>query len=461
MANSPIVKGVAVVIVAIIIALASLIASLPLNIGSKQDPNGSTVITYTSGDTAWVLVATIFGFFLAPALAYLYATMYNFDVKELIKTVLVTSSMITFLWVLFTFSLSYGKDAKGNGILGYPLTYYMFKNTWPQDSAALNGASLIPNSIFAVYELGFALVTPTIIAASLSGRVNLFGFLIFMFIWHICVYCPVAHVVWSPDGPFLTNQIRDFSGGLVVHVLSSATAIATHLVLGKDSIPKTVATTKPEQVMFYTFIVWFLWFGFNAGKAHDASAVAAQSIVNTIGASLTSVLMGFLYNLIMEKPTTAVSISNSILIGLIAITPSSGYVTVGGAMVIAIFTYIFTVLVGQFVIGEAQNVNESFSIVTMHSIAGTVGFIWTAIISYRFVNGAGKNGLTYGRGMPLAFQLSALLAIWACVLISTFFIAFVVNLFFPMAATPEEIEYKETKVDEEANEKNVELTTQA
>jgi Amt family ammonium transporter len=363
--------------------------------------------------------------------------------------------------VWYRFSLSYGKDAKGNGILGYPLTYYMFKNTWPQDSAALNGASLIPNSIFAVYELGFALVTPTIIAASLSGRVNLFGFLIFMFIWHICVYCPVAHVVWSPDGPFLTNQIRDFSGGLVVHVLSSATAIATHLVLGKDSIPKTVATTKPEQVMFYTFIVWFLWFGFNAGKAHDASAVAAQSIVNTIGASLTSVLMGFLYNLIMEKPTTAVSISNSILIGLIAITPSSGYVTVGGAMVIAIFTYIFTVLIGQFVIGEAQNVNESFSIVTMHSIAGTVGFIWTAIISYRFVNGAGKNGLTYGRGMPLAFQLSALLAIWACVLISTFFIAFVVNLFFPMAATPEEIEYKETKVDEEANEKNVELTNQA
>lgn len=459
MANSPVVKGVAVVIAAIIIALASLIASLPLNIGSKQDPNGSTVITYTSGDTAWVLVATIFGFFLAPALAYLYATLNGSDVKELVKTVLVTGSMITFLWVLFTFSLSYGQDAKGNGILGYPLTYYMFKNTWPQDSAALNDASLIPNSIFAVYELGFALVTPTIIAASLSGRVNLHGFLVFMFIWHICVYCPVAHVVWSPNGAFLTNQIRDFSGGLVVHVLASATAIATHLVLGKDSIPKSVATTKPDQVLLYTFVVWFLWFGFNAGKAHDASAVAAQSIVNTIGASLTSVLMGFLYNLIMEKPTTPVSISNSVLIGLIAITPSSGYVTVGGAMVIAIFTYVFTALVGQFIIGEAQNANESFSILTMHSIAGTIGFIWTAVISYRFVNEAGKNGLTYGRGMPLAFQLSALLAIWACVLISTFIIAFVTNLFIPLAATPEEIEYKESNVDEEAaNEKSVELT---
>lgn len=456
--TSPIVKGVAVVVAGIVIALSALTASLPLNIGSRQDSQAADPSTLNNGDTAWVIVATVFGFFLPPALAYLYANLNGSNVQELVKTVVVTGSLVTFLWIIFTFSLSYGKDVHGNGIMGYPYTYYMFRST-TGDNAGRNGAPTIPNSIFAVYELGFALVTPTIIAASLAGRVNLNSFLIFIFIWHLVVYCPVAHIVWSPEAAFLTNQIRDFSGGLVVHVLGSATAIATHLVLGKDSIPKG-SVSNPDTVLKLTFVVWFLWFGFNAGKAHDASAVASQSIVNTIAASLTAVLMGFLYNLIMEKPTTPVTISNSVLLGLIAITPASGYVTVGGAMCISLFTTIFTIVVGQFLIGEGQN-GDSLSVVTMHSIAGSVGFLWTAIISYRFVNEAGKNGLTFGRGVPLAYQLSALLAIWACVLISTFFIAFVVNLFFPMAAAPAEVEYAEEEAQkDDDNNKEVELTNQ-
>jgi Amt family ammonium transporter len=445
MATSQTVKIIAVIITGIVIALTALIAALPLELPSKQGSTGTSQAQ--DGDTAWLLIATILGFFLPFALVYLYANLNGSDVKELIKIVVLTGSVVTFLWILFTFSLAYGKDAKSNGLMGYPATYYMFKNTWPNQDASLNGAPLIPNNIFSVYELGFALVTPTLIAASLAGRVNIHGFLLFICVWHIVVYTPVAHVVWSPQGAFLTNKIRDFSGGLVVHVLASATAISTHLVLGKDSIPKSVAAKDPEQVLFYTFIVWFLWFGFNAGKAHDASAVAAQSIVNTIGASLTAVLMGFLYNLIFEKPTTPVSISNSVIIGLIAITPASGYVTVGGAMIIAIFTYLFTQIVGQFLIGEAQNVNESLSILTMHGIAGTWGFLWTAILSYKFVNAEGLNGLTAGDGLPLAYQISGLLAIWGCALIASFFVAFGVNLVYPLAAVPEEVEYKETVVE--------------
>jgi len=180
----------------------------------------------------------------------------------------------------------------------------------------------------------------------------------------------------------------------------------------------------------------FLWFGFNAGKAHGANAVACQSVVNTIAATMSSILMSFFYNLVLEKPITPVSLSNAVLIGLVAITPASGFVTVGGAMCIAVFTYLFTAVVAQFFIGEGFNAHESFSTLTIHGVAGSVGFLWTAIISYHMVNPwEGYNGLTAGRGIPLAYQLAALLALWACSLASTFCLAWIVNLVSPLKNT--------------------------
>jgi Amt family ammonium transporter len=362
----------------------------------------------------------------------------------------------------YSFSLAYGKDAKDNGIIGYPGTYYFFHNTWDLN-ASHNGAPGISNSIFAVYELGFALVTAGLITISLAGRVNLNSFLIFMFAWHIIVYTPVAHIVWSPEGAIYTNWIRDFSGGLVVHVLSSATAISLHLVLGKDEIPKAGVVANPEKALYLTFVVWFLWFGFNAGKAHDASSVAAQSVVNTIAATMSSILMSFFYNLVLEKPVTPVSLSNAVLIGLVSITSASGYVTVGGAMCIAVFTYLFTAIVAQFFIGEGFNAHESFSTLTIHAVAGSVGFLWTAIISYHMVNTNGYNGLTAGRGIPIAYQIAALLAVWVCSFLSTFALAWIINLVSPLKNTQSyENDYKQPIEDVDGkeihNESAVELT---
>lgn len=352
----------------------------------------------------------------------------------MVKIVIVTSAVISFLWVLFTFSLSYGKDAHANGILGYPITYYMFKDT-TGETAALNGGASIPNSIFAVYELVFALVTPAIIASSLGNRINLNGFVLFMFFWHIAIYCPVAHVVWSARGAFYTNGIRDFSGALVVHLLATTTSISSHLVLGKDAVTKSGPVANPDNALFLAFIVWFLWFGFNAGKAHDASAVAAQSIVNTIAGTFTSILTSFLYNLIFEKATTPVSLTYAILIALVALTPASGYVTVGGAMIICLFSYVFTAVVSQFLLGEGVNENEPFSVIAVHGVAGVVGFLWTAIICYDFVNPDSYNGLTYGRGMPLALHIAAILLILSTTFIATFLVAFLSNLILPFGVS--------------------------
>lgn len=351
----------------------------------------------------------------------------------------------------------YGKDAKGNGVLGYPGTFYMFHDT-TGESAAMNGAANIPNSIFAVFELGFALLSAGIVTSSVAGRIQLNGFLFFMFVWHLVVYSPVAHVTWNPRGAFATNHIMDFSGALPVHSLAALTALVLHVVLGKDAIPASKPVAEPEKALFWVLIVWFLWFGFNAGKAHAANSVAAQSIVNTIAATTTSIITSFFYNIILEKPNNSTTLIYAILIGLIAITPASGFVTVGGAMVIAIFTYGFTVFVSQFVIGENAAENQPFSIVSTHAIAGAVGFLWTAIISYKFVNAAGENGLTYGRGTSLAYHISFLLALWGCATISVALIAFIANLLFPMGngVIPAEYENADSTPAEPVSEKQVE-----
>lgn len=446
---------------AVVIAFSAIIAGVPINVPSHQS---DTVAATSSGDNAWQIVATTFIISLTPALTYLYATLHGSNVNELVKNVTIVGSLITFLWILFSFSLAYGKDAKNNGILGYPITYYFFHNTFDQ-SAALNGAPDLANSIFAVYELGFALVTAGLVTISLAERVNLNSFLIFIFVWHLIVYTPVAHVVWTPSGAIFSNWVQDFSGALVVHILSSATSISLHLVLGKDEIPKAGPVVNPEKALYLTFIVWFLWFGFNAGKAHSAGAVASQSVVNTIAATFSSILVSFFYNLVLEKAVTPVSLSNAILIGLVAITPASGYVTVGGAMVIAVFTYLFTAIIAQFFIGEGFNPNESFSTLSIHSIAGTVGFIWTAILSYEFINPAGYNGLTSGRGIPLSYQLAALVAVWAASFLATFVLAWIINLISPLKNLQGFDDYKAPEqavenVEEVPKDGNVELTNQ-
>jgi Amt family ammonium transporter len=442
---------------AVVISFAAIIAGVPINLPSHQHTN---VQPSSSGDNAWIIVATAMVMALTPALAFLYGTLNGSNISELVRNVTIVGSLITFLWILFSFSLAYGKDAKDNGIIGYPGTYYFFHDTWNFNAAA-NGAGNIANSIFAVYELGFALVTAGLVTISLAGRVNLNSFLIFMFAWHLIVYTPVAHIVWSPQGAIYSNWARDFSGALVVHVLSSSTSIALHLVLGKDEIPKAGAVANPEKALYLTFVVWFLWFGFNAGKAHEANSVAAQSVVNTIAATMSSILISFFYNLVLEKPVTPVSLSNAILIGLVAITPASGFVTVGGAMCIAVFTYLFTAVVAQFFIGEGFNAHESFSTLTIHGVAGSVGFLWTAIISYHMVNPAGYNGLTAGRGIPLGYQIAALMAVWSASFISCFVLAWITNLITPLKNTQDFNEYKapiEQDNNEVSKDGNVELT---
>jgi len=428
--SSPLKKTVFIVCLLVFIALASLTASLPLNLPRHQgsmDPQ----IAINTGETTWMIVATIFGFFLAPAIAYYYATLANANIQKLIEAALVTGSLITTVWIIFSFSLTYGKDAWRNGIMGFPMTFYMFLDTF-------QWGGYIPNSIVAVFELSFALITPTIVAASLGDRLNLPGWLLFVFAWHIVIWVPIAHIVWHPQGWFYDHTIRDFAGGIVVHQVAAWSAVAVGLVTNTTHVKAPV--NKPDNALWYSIIVWFLWFGLNTGKVWSTTAstsqhamvIGSQVVVNTIAATMSSILSAYFYDMIFERPTTSTTLSSAIILGCVSISSAAGFVTVGGAMCISLFTTLFTFFVAHHVLGEGWEPNHPLSVVTIHGFGGVWGFLGTAIFEYEFINAAGYNGLTYGRGIPLTHHISAVLAIAASVLVTVYVLAFVFNAICPI-----------------------------
>lgn len=265
-----------------------------------------------------------------------------------------------------------------------------------------------------------------------SDRVSTFGFLFFIFVWHICVYCPVVHMMWTSQGWFQQYYIQDFSGGLVVHMLGAHTALCAHTFLGRHLVTPPAPVHDANAALKAAFVVWFLWFGYSAGKAHNAGPVAAQAVVNVIAATMASVLSSFFHELIFERNITPVSVSTAVLLGLVGITPASGYVTVGGAMVIGIATYVLTITVSNQVNVEGLRANSPISVVTLHGVGGATGFISTAILSYKFINPEAFNGANWGNGWPILYHFILLCLFYICTTVVIGVILFVCDKIIPL-----------------------------
>lgn len=254
-------------------------------------------------------------------------------------------------------------------------------------------------------------------------------------------------MMWTHQGWFQQHYIEDFSGGLVVHILAAHTAFCAHFFLGRDKRAPLTATRDANTVLKAVFVVWFLWFGFSAGKAHSAGPVAAQSVVNVIAATLASVLSSFFYELIFERDITPVSVSTAVLLGLVGITPASGYVTVGGAMVIGIATHLVTITVANQVFAEGVQHNTGISIETLHGVGGATGFLATAILSYKFINPADFNGATWGNGWPILYHFIVLCMVCVSMTVVNAAIIFLCDKIVPLARTiPPEGEYPDFSI---------------
>jgi ammonium transporter, Amt family len=258
--------------------------------------------------------------------------------------------------------------------------------------------------------------------------------LFFLFVWHLVIYTPVAHITWNARGFFKTNYIEDFSGGLVVHMTAGVSAAAAHVFLDWIQAPKAEPRkpNNPEQLIGVSTALWFLWFGLNAGKAYSAGAVASQSIVNTIAGVTTSVLTNYFLDALLGYPYSHVAITNAILIGLISTSPSTGFVTVGGAMVVTVITVLTVRVLGHYIFKENAD-DAPYSIATLHGIGGSTAFLFTAMMTYQFINPAGLNGLTQGTDTPIRHHTAAVLAIWTCGFCSILLALVLSNLIVPLS----------------------------
>ncbi len=348
-----------------------------------------------SGDTAWMLVASAFVLLMTPGLSFFYGGMVN--KKNVISTMLqsfIALGVISVLWVMVGFSLAFG-DSLG-GIIGNPFTYFAFNNVGSEPNPAFS--STIPFLLFALFQLKFAIITPALITGSFAGRVRFRSYIFFMVLFSIFIYSPLAHMTWHPDGLFRNWGVLDFAGGTVVHMSAGIAALAGAVFLGK----RNSAFKQPANVPFVilgTGLLWFGWFGFNAGSALGANSDAVIAFANTNIASATAMITWVFYERMLGRKMSAVGACIGAVVGLVAITPAAGFVHIGQSMFIG---FIAAIICNWAIhLKNKSSVDDTLDVFPSHGIGGIVGMLLTAV----FASGV---GLIYGETTTFLYHLLAL-----------------------------------------------------
>ena len=283
-----------------------------------------------TGDTAWMLVASAFVLLMTPGLSFFYGGM--IDKKNVISTMLqsfVALGVISVLWVVIGFSLAFGESI--GGIIGNPLTYLNFNDVGLDPNPEFS--ETIPFLLFALFQLKFAIITPALITGSFAGRVRFRSYILFMVLFSIFIYCPLAHMTWHPEGIFRNWGVLDFAGGTVVHMSAGFAALAGTLYLGKRKMEGEEHANVPF-IILGTGLLWFGWFGFNSGSALGANEDAVAAFSNTNLASATAMVTWIFYERMHGRKMSAVGARIGAVVGLVAITPAAGFVTIGQAIFI-------------------------------------------------------------------------------------------------------------------------------
>jgi Amt family ammonium transporter len=348
-----------------------------------------------SGDTAWMLVASAFVLLMTPGLSFFYGGMVS--KKNIISTMLqsfIALGVISVLWVIVGFSLSFG-DSIG-GIIGNPMTYFNFRNVGLEPNADF--AATIPFLLFALFQLKFAIITPALITGSFAERVRFRSYILFMILFSLVIYSPLAHMTWHPDGLFRNWGVLDFAGGTVVHMSAGFAALAGAVFLGKRKNKQKNPANVP-YVILGTGLLWFGWFGFNSGSALGANTDAVLAFANTNVASATAMITWIFYERMLGRKMSAVGACIGAVVGLVAITPAAGFVNIGQSMFIG-FT---AAIVCNYAIRlrTKSNLDDTLDVFPSHGVGGIVGMLLTAV----FATGV---GLVEGETTTFLYHLLAL-----------------------------------------------------
>jgi ammonium transporter, Amt family len=374
-----------------------------------------------SGDTTWVLVSSAMVLLMTPGLALFYGGMVRR--KNLLSTIMMSFALlgvIGVLWVLYGYSLSFGPDT-GHVIGNLSWIGLMNIGQAPSDTYA----TTIPHLAFMAFQCMFAIITVALWTGGVVERIKFSSFIVLAVLWFTLVYCPIAHWVWGTGGWLLKLGALDFAGGAVVHVNAGMSALALALVLGARKGYKEGEPMEPNNIPFVVLgagLLWFGWFGFNAGSALTSGGLASTAFVATNIAAAAAAVTWMILGWIHRRPS-ALGAATGAVAGLVAITPAAGYVNPIAAIPIGAISSI----IGYYCIllrtKKMRSVDESLDVWAVHGMGGVWGALATGIFATVSVNAAGADGLIAGNGMLVLKQLAAVSAVGIYAFTVTFALA--------------------------------------
>jgi Amt family ammonium transporter len=385
----------------VLIPLAAMAQDAPPT--ATVTPAGTAIAKIDSGDTAWVLMSTALVMLMTPGLALFYGGMVRR--KNVLGTIMhsfIAIALVSIQWILFGYSLSFGPDV--NGFIGN-LSWAGLGNVGLTPNA--DYAPTVPHLAFMVYQMMFAVITPALISGAFAERIKFSSFLIFTLAWSTIVYDPVAHWVWGAGGWLKNLGVLDFAGGIVVHATSGFSALAAALYIGKRKgfLQEHMPPHDLPMTVLGAGLLWFGWFGFNAGSALSSGSLATMAFVTTHTAAVSATLTWTFVEWMHRGKPTMFGAATGAIAGLATITPAAGFVGPMPALFIGmaagVLCYIALNAKTKF------KYDDSLDAFGVHGVGGTLGTIMAGVFASVAINAAGANGLLFGNPKQLAVQIGA------------------------------------------------------
>ncbi len=401
-------------------------------------PNFEDTSKYNGADIAWILVATALVFLMTPGLAFFYGGMVHRKnvISTMIKSV-VAAGVVSVLWVTVGFSLAFG-DTIG-GYIGNPVTFLFFKGV--NSGAPWSLAPTIPLTLFAFFQLMFAIITPGLVVGAVAERIRFTSYILFICLFCLLIYAPLAHWTWHPEGFLFKMGAFDFAGGTVVHISAGMAALAGALVLKRRRVHQENREIPPANIPYVligTGLLWFGWFGFNGGSAFGANALAVSALATTNIAAASAGLSWMFFDVVRGKKPSVLGFCIGAVVGLVAITPGAGYVAIPQSIFIGAFTAIVSNLAVYW--KSKTKLDDTLDVFPCHGVGGIVGMLLTGLFATKTVNAGGVDGWFYGNPDFFFIQVKALAIVVTFSFVGSFLIFKLINFIQPIRVSQEDEE---------------------
>lgn len=423
-------KSVAPFMLLVLVAVAALFIT-PVSDYAETDK-------YNAADIAWILMATALVFLMTPGLAFFYGGMVHRKnvISTMIKSV-VAAGVVTVIWVTVGFSLCFGESFYG--WIGNPFTYLFFQNV--NSGSPWSLAPTIPLTLFALFQLMFAIITPGLVVGAVAERIRFTSYISFITLFCLLVYAPIAHWTWHPEGFLFQWGVLDFAGGTVVHISAGCAALAGALVLKRRQShlqQREIPPANIPYVLIGTGLLWFGWFGFNGGSALGANALAVTAFATTNTAAAAAGLAWMFFDVVKGKKPSVLGFCIGAVVGLVAITPSAGYVAIPHSIFIGVVAAIISNTAVYY--KQKSTLDDTLDVFPCHGLGGMVGILMTGVFASKAINGAGNDGLLFGNFVFFLTQLKALAIVSVYSFVMSYGIFKIINFLLPMRVTEEEEE---------------------